>query len=249
MNSASSVSSSAWTAWVPVTSREAPAPAPWRLAAAPAAATTPTTPAMPSASQVLSVVAKAAKSASAVHVKGDIVDSGSKISLDVQMNKDGSASGTVGQDGQTIHLIVANGVDYVQFTKDLLSAAGLDPSSGPGTLLLNKWVSSKSQLLAGSGMESTFQEVSFNSFVSGLFGDISGEAAKASGTTTVDGVPVEVYKAQDGTAYVSTSSPHYLIRLVAAPSDGSGQVDFTGWDKPVRIDPPAPGQIYSGPGN
>lgn len=209
----------------------------------------PSTPAMPPPSEVLSDVQKSAQAASAVHVKGDIVDSGSKISLDVQMNKDGSASGTIGQDGQTLNLIIADGVDYVQFTRDLLGAAGLDPSSGPGTQLLNKWVSSKSQLLAGSGMESAFQEISFKPFVSNVFSDIGKETAKAAGTTTVDAIQVETYKAKDGTAYVSTSSPHYLIRLVAAPSDGSGQIDFTGWDQPREINPPDESQIYSGPGN
>lgn len=214
-----------------------------------AAPPAPSTPAMPSADKVLSVVKTSANNASAVHVKGNIVDSGAKVSLDVQMNKDGSASGTIGQDGQNFNLIIANGTDYVQFTKDLLSASGLDATSEPGSLLLNKWVSSKSKLLAGSGMEDTFKQMSFNSFVSSVFSDFDGERAKASGTSTVDGVPVGIYKAQDGTAYVSTSTPHYLIRMVEAPSDGNGQIDFTGWDKPVRVDPPSAAEIYSGPGS
>ncbi|HEX3589974.1 MAG TPA: hypothetical protein VHV74_10090 [Pseudonocardiaceae bacterium] len=214
-----------------------------------AAPGSPSTDVMPAADKVLSAVKSAADKASAVHVKGHLVEGGSALTLDVQMNKDGSGSGTIGEDNQTFSLIIAHQVDYIQFTKDLISAAGLSPSTPPGSLLLNKWVPSTSKLMAGSDLSDTFKEVSFSAFIPEVFGDLSGDTPKEAGTSTVDGVPVHIYKSSDGTAYVATAAPHYLIRLVEAPSSGNGQVDFTGWDKPVKISPPPAAEIYSGPGS
>ncbi|HEY3751937.1 MAG TPA: hypothetical protein VGL80_22365 [Pseudonocardiaceae bacterium] len=213
-------------------------------------AAAPTTAAMPAPDKLLGTIKSAATSASAVHIKGSFTDSGSALALDVQLNKDGSSSGTIGQSGTNIPVIVANKVYYVQFTKDLMSSNGISPTSQAGQLLLNKWVPSTAKMLAGSGMvDGLKQAVDFNSLVPNLFGQLSGDTPKESGTATVDGIPVHVYTFSDGSkADIGSASPHYLIRLSEPPSDGKGQLDFTGWNQPVKIAAPAAGDIYSGPG-
>jgi hypothetical protein len=213
-------------------------------------AASPTTAAMPAPDKLLDTVKSAATSASAVHIKGSFTDSGEALALNVQLNKDGSGSGTIGESGTNIPVIVANKVYYVQFTKDLMSTNGISPTGQAGQLLLNKWVPSTAKMLAGTGMvDGLKQAIDFNSLVPNLFGQLSGDTPKAGGTDTVDGVPVHVYTFSDGSkADIGSDSPHYLIRLSEPASDGKGQLDFTGWDKPVKISAPAKGEIYSGPG-
>ncbi|HEX5404254.1 MAG TPA: hypothetical protein VFX16_18345 [Pseudonocardiaceae bacterium] len=205
---------------------------------------------MPAPGKLLATVKSAATSASAVHIKGSFTDDGDALALDVQLNKDGSASGTIGESGTNIPVVVANKVYYVQFTKDLMSTNGIDPTSQAGQLLLNKWVPSTAKMLAGSGMvDGLKQAVDFNSLVPNLFGQLSDDPPKPAGTDTVDGIPVHVYTFSDGSkADIESAAPHYLIRLVEPASAGKGQLDFTGWDQPVKIAPPASADVYSGPG-
>lgn len=206
---------------------------------------------MPPPTKILDTIKSSATNASAVHIKGSAVDSGSTVALDLQLNKDGSASGTIAESGTTIPLIVANKVYYVQFTKDLMSGNGIDPNSQAGQLLLNKWVPSTSKMLTGSDMVSSLKPVlDYNALLTNMLDQAGTETPKPSGTDKINGVPVEVYTMSDGTKVdVSTADPHYLIRLLAPKSAGPAQLDFTGWNQPVKITPPAQSEIYSGPGS
>lgn len=207
---------------------------------------------MPAPDKLLDTVRTAAQNASAVHIKGSGLDSGTKMSLDMQLNKDGSASGTIDEGGSTISLVVADKVYYIQFTPSLMSTAGIDPAGDVGKLLVNKWVPSTSKMLAGSDMVDGLKPATdYNTFVPGLFDQMKGsDVPKSTGTDTVDGVPVAVYTFSDGSkADIATSTPHYLIRLIEPPSQGKGQLDFTGWDKPVTVSKPSAAEIYSGPGS
>jgi hypothetical protein len=214
------------------------------------AATTSTAAAMPAPDKLVSTIKSAATSANAVHIKGSFTDNGTAESLDVQLNKDGSASGTIAQGGTTIPIIVAKKVYYVQFTKQLMSGNGIDPTSAAGKLLLNKWVPSTATMLKGSGMvDGLKQAVDFNSLVPSLFDQMTNDKPKDAGTDTVNGTPVHVYTSTDGSkADIASTTPHYLMRLSEPASQGKGQLDFTGWNKPVKISPPAAADIYSGPG-
>jgi hypothetical protein len=206
--------------------------------------------AMPAPDKLVSTIKSAALAAKAVHIKGAFTDSGTAEALDVQLNKDGSASGTIAEGGTTIPVIVADKVYYVQFTKQLMSGNGIDPTSDAGKLLLDKWVPSTATMLKNSGMvDGLKQAVDFNSLVPSLFDQMNGDLPQDTGTDTVNGTPVHVYTSKDGSkADIASSSPHYLMRLSEPASEGKGQLDFTGWDKPVRIAPPAKADIYSGPG-
>jgi hypothetical protein len=213
-------------------------------------AAAPASPTMPAPDKLVGTIKSAATSANAVHIKGSFTDSGTAESLDVQLNRDGSASGTIGEGGTTIPVIVANKVYYVQFTKDLMSSNGIEPTSDAGKLLLNKWVPSTAKMLSGSGMvDGLKQAVDFNSLVPNLFGQMNNETPKDSGTATVDGTPVHVYTFADGSkADIGSAAPHYLIRLAEPASQGKGQLDFTGWNQPTMVSPPAASDIYTGPG-
>ena len=117
----------------------------------PAPVTTSAAPAPLRASDVVSAI----KNASAVHVKGTMADSGSSIGLDLQINKDGTASGTMAIDGPSYPITYVNKVVYIQFTPDVIKASGIDASSSAGKLLMNKWVPSTSQILSQTNLASS----------------------------------------------------------------------------------------------
>jgi hypothetical protein len=203
---------------------------------------------MPTPGQLVATIKSAATKATAVHIKGSFADNGVAESLDVQLNKDGTASGTVGESGALIPVIVADKVYYIQFTKDLMTASNINPTSDLGRSLLDKWVPSTAKMLSGSSMVSGLkQAMDFNTLVPGLFGQLGGDTPAESGTTTVNGVPAHVYTYPDNSsADVATAAPHYLVRIAESASQGNGSLDFTGWDKPVAVSAPAAQDIYSG---
>lgn len=210
-------------------------------------AATTTTTAPPAAVQAADIKT-AMQNASAVHVKGSITDSGSKVSVDVQLNKDGTASGTIADGGPNIPIVLANKVIYLQFTPDVMKGNGIDATSAAGMKLANKWVPSTSKLMAGSGLATSVQPfLDFSQFIGSLAQNMPTGALKAGKSDVINGTPVVLYTFPDGTpADIATSSPHYLIRLLPGPKDGAGQLDFTGWNQPVAVQPPPASEIYTG---
>jgi hypothetical protein len=209
-----------------------------------------TTAAAPAPAEVMNQVKTAINGASAVHIKGKVTDSGSTVSLDLQLNKDGSASGTLGESGMNIPIIATKQADYLQFTADLMKSSGVTATSAAGKLMLNKWVPSTSPLMSGSNMVSSIKPLlDYTSFISTLADQIAGDNAKVGKTATVNGIAVRLYTLSDGTeAAIATATPHYLMQLVPAASQGGGQLDFTNWNQPVAVTAPPAAQIYSGPG-
>jgi hypothetical protein len=222
----------------PISSNAVPAPKPKPTAS------------MPAPGQLMDSVKTATQSASAVHVKGSVSDSGTSVVLDLQLNKDGSASGTFGEGGTTVPVIVTTKADYIQFTSDLMTANGISPTSTAGTLLLNKWVDSTSKLMDGTDMVSAVKPLlDYNTFVNNIISQIATDTPKPAGAGTVGGTAVEMYTLSDGTKMdITRATPHYLVQLSPPASEGAGQLDFTGWNKPVTVTAPPASEIYSGPG-
>lgn len=214
----------------------------------PTAASTST---MPAPAQVIDSAKSAIASATAVHIKGSIAEGKDNVALDLQLNKDGSASGTIGEGGTAIPLIVADKVYYVKFTQAVLQhLAGLSATSDAGKLLLDKWVPSTSKMLSGSDMVSGLKPLlDYKSLFNDMLNQAGSDAPKDAGTDTVNGTDVHVYTLADGTKLeVTSTSPYYPVRVIAPKSEGTGQLDFTGWSQPVKVSAPPASEIYTGPG-
>jgi hypothetical protein len=217
--------------------------------ATPSAAPTTTAASMPAPAQVVGSIKSAVAGSTAVHMKGNLVLSGSAVGLDLQLSKDGSASGTISEGGATVPLIVVNKVLYMQFNSNMLSQSGLSPTSDAGKLLLNKWVPSTSQLVSRTKLSDLSPLLDYQALLTDALNQAGSEVPKAAGTETVDGVDTHAYTFGDGTRInIASSSPHYPIRLTAPKAQGPGQVDFTNWSQPVKISLPASADMYSGPG-
>ncbi len=196
--------------------------------------------------QVESAVKSAFSGATAVHIKGTLTNSTGTLSLDLQLNKDNTASGTISEGGAQIPLIAVNGKYYVQFTPQMISQSTNAAVGQLGSALNNKWVSSDSSL-ASAMVTGLKPLLSFDSFVSSMFGQAS-EVPTLTGTDVVNNLPVYTYESADGSVvYVGKAGPHYLARMTA-PASGSGSIDFTGWNQPVPVTAPPASAIYSGPG-
>jgi hypothetical protein len=196
--------------------------------------------------QVESAVKSAFAGATAVHIKGKLTNSTGTLSLDLQLNKDNTAAGTISEGGATIPLVAVNGKYYVQFTPQVISQSGNSSVGQLGSALNNKWVSSDSSL-ASDMVAGLKPLLNFDSFVSSMFGQAS-EVPTLTGTDVVSNTPVYVYESADGSiVYVGRNSPHYLARMTA-PASGSGSIDFTGWNRPVVVTAPPASAIYTGPG-
>jgi hypothetical protein len=197
--------------------------------------------------QLLDAFKKAAGQATAVHVKGAMDSGGQKVSLDLQLNKQGaSASGTISDNGAVVPVIAVNDTTYVQMTDSVLKMAGNIPASA-AALLKDKWVSSKSSI--GSGMAGQFGRFSsYDSFISSIVGSSDGLLAgtHAAGTTTYNGQSVAVYKDGDGSiTYFAATGPAYLLEMQSGATSVSGTLDFT-WNQPTTVTAPPASQIFTG---
>jgi hypothetical protein len=198
---------------------------------------------------LISEMVSACQNASGVHIKGSIAGSGGKVSMDLQLNKDGDASGVLNEQGRDMDIVSTKGVVYLKFTAGLMQASGIDPSSMEGRLLLNKWVASTSDVMSGGGLVSGVKPLlDYDTFFRGMTQQIPAGAARAGKTDVVNGTPAQRYTFSDGSTFdIATGSPHYLMRLITVAKDGAGQVDFTGWNQPVAVSAPPTSDIYSGP--
>lgn len=205
-----------------------------------------------SQTQLLARFKTALASATAIHFKGTMSESGSSTSMDLQINKDGSAEGTIISGGVTIPMIVTGGVDYIQATPSLVSEIKSEAGSDAALvseIMTGKWISSKSAI--GSSMTSSFSSLTdFNSMTTQL---ASGDSDKFTylGTSTVNGQQVAQYKDVSTDSSGPTDSvldiPLNGLALPIEESGGSqGTVVFT-WNQPTTVTAPAAADILNLP--
>ena len=210
-----------------------------------------------SQAQLLARFKTALAAATAIHFKGTMSGSGSTFSIDMQLNKDGSAQGTTVSGGMTIPLIAIGGVTYVQVTSSLESMIKSEMTSGGDAaesalvseIAVGKWISSKSAI--GSTLSGGFGDMTdFSSMTKNL---ASGTDDKFTylGTSTLNGQAVAQYKdvsTNDGSSSTATMDvPLYGSPLPIKEDAGSqGGMNFT-WNQPTKVSAPAASDILDLP--
>lgn len=188
----------------------------------------------------------------ALHMKGGTTGGSSAFSMDMQINKDSSAEGTIVSNGLTMPLIVVGGVSYVQVTSSLAStiksAAGSDASL-LAEIVVGKWISSKSAI--GSSMTAGLSSLTNFGQMTKELGTASGDTFTYLDTSTVNGVQVARYKdvsTNSGSAGTSTLD----IPLAGSPlpieesGSSEGTVTFT-WNVPTKVAAPPAADIINLP--
>lgn len=221
-------------------------------ASASSAATTTTTSAALSATpskpvpadQVVDVVKASLDQSTAVHAHGKFTQDSVTVTVDVQANKGGTASGKVNIAGTDISFIAANGTTYIQLTKAIVEHQGIAAGSPTEAKMLQKYVPATSKLVS----DVAAPVVELGSYKTAVTGSLSGVVKlTADGSSQVNGELADGYTDTDGSKlFIENQAPHRLLRLVGSQKN-PGQIDFD-WGNEVPIAAPPAAEIYTGPG-
>ena len=204
--------------------------------------------------QLKSRLQTALAAATAVHFKGGSTVGSAAFSMDMQINRDGSAKGTISSTGMSMPLIVVGGVSYVQVTPSLISMmkseAGSDASL-VAQIMVGKWISSKSAI--GSSMTDGLNSMTDFSQMTKDLSSSTGDTFSYLDTSTVNGQQVAQYKdvsKDTGSSTTTTSTmdvPLYGSPLPVEESGSSeGTVTFV-WNEPTKVSAPAAADVLSLP--
>lgn len=226
--------------------------------ATPAATTTTTTRPVPTTTtppplppnQLVAALKTAIPLGTSVEARGSSGDSSGSGTLDLKLNKDGSASGKITANGVDVVVIVVNNVSYVQLDKGLVEGQGIAAGSAAEAQMVGKWVPSTSKLVSGM-MDSLKDTLNYDSFLNGLIGSMDTSPAPEltlGGLSEVNGELADDYKeAPEGSEIFVGRSTHHLLRLVSKDKASPANLDFI-WNQPTSVSPPPADQIYHGPG-
>jgi hypothetical protein len=196
-----------------------------------------------SQTQLIAAISTAANATSGVLVKGDMTASGEDNVIDMQLNEDGDASGTVGSSPLTSTYIVIGTNDYTQCSAALISmSSAVAAACGSST---DKWLMTP----ASSGLSSTSyfsDDTTLSSFLSNLT-TVDGVTVVADGTGTLNGQKVAQYKLEsttDGDSILSlpVSGPALPIQLLGIDTN-KGTVTCV-WNQPVTITAPPSADVF-----
>jgi hypothetical protein len=204
--------------------------------------------------QLMARFKTALASATALHMKGSMTDSGSTVSMDMQINKSGTAQGTITASGMTMPIISIGSTTYIQITpsyasmiKSTLGAAGGDAGIATffAQLADGKWIKSTadSSLTGGMGSLTDFSQMTKQ------LADTTTDTFTYLGTSTVDGQAVAQYKdvSTDGSPTATMSIPLTGSPLPTLEDAGTqGSMVFT-WDQPTTITAPPAAEVVTAP--
>ncbi|GGX92261.1 hypothetical protein [Streptomyces fructofermentans] len=185
---------------------------------------------------------KATSNAKSLRMKGDIQDDGSRVGIDMALDKKGHCAGTISAGGEgKADLVKTGDTLYMRYDEKFLRAQGegdsAEETDGVVALLAGKWTKMSA---TGSDADDIAEFCDLGT-VLGEFDDVSSDARRGR-TTTVDGVPAIVLHEKDGkdtyTLYVATEGKPYLLKVVSKSAKDPGTVTFGDFDEPVPAEKP-----------
>lgn len=192
--------------------------------------------------KLLAAFKAAVASGTAVHVSGALSSSGSSTTLDLQLNKDGSASGQIGEAGATIPVRVVNGVTYTELTAaflNLMAASDKSITAAEISTMQNQWVSSSDSTL-GQSLASSFSGlVSYDTFTSTMEKGNSASSASASASAAASASASASSTASSGgvdlTKMTADGTTTYNGATVAVYKDADGSTAYFAASGPAYL--------------
>lgn len=183
------------------------------------------------ASAILSSSLAAAQGAKTVHVAGSGTSEGTKVKIDLVLDGEKGASGTITKGNLTVRLIRVGGKAYINGGTSLYEHFGGQEAA---KLLKGKWLEASAQSGELAALNSLTNlkallgaiEKSHGSLKKGPVKNIDGQSAIGITDTK-----------QGGTLYVATTGKPYPIELVKTGAEG-GRFTFAKWEEPVTISAP-----------
>lgn len=185
-----------------------------------------------SASGIVAAALNAAESAKTVHVAGSGSAEGSKVAIDLKIDGEKGAVGTITKGSLSVRLIRVGSRAYINGGTSFYERYG-----GPeaAKLFKGRWLETS----ATSGEAAALSDLTS---LKSLLGSIRGHssALKKGGTQKVDGVQtIAVTDTQKhGTLYVATTGKPYPVAIVKKGAEG-GRFAFDEWEKPVSVSAPS----------
>ena len=183
------------------------------------------------ASQIVTEMQKAVAGAKSVHITGSGTTGGTKLSLDLQLERGTGGSGHIEIGGYGFDIVRID--DKLYFKAD---EAALNHFAGSvaGNLLAGKWF----EVGAGTSGFGSFTPFTDLQKLMKQILTASGRVTKGD-EAKVDGQPALALTdtKQGGTLYVATTGPAYPLELRPGGSK-TGSISFTDWDQPVTLTAP-----------
>lgn len=185
--------------------------------------------------QLLARMQSAIAAESALHMKGTITDNGTTVTVDMQLNRDGSAQGSTTVGKAVMPIVVVDGIAYTQVTA---SYAVSSPS--PSDAKVGQWIEVQGQPPSSAD--------NFALMVAELDAP-SKYAYTYKDTTTIDGVAVARYDEtdlKDGLDKVLSIRLTGAALPVAVAGGAAGGFTFV-WDQPTKVAAPPRSQVVISP--
>jgi hypothetical protein len=184
-----------------------------------------------SAKEIVVAATTAVGRATSVHVAGNVVSGGSRITLDLNLVNGRGGQGSMAENGLSFQVLTVGNEVYVNGTTAFWQKVA---GSAAARLLFGKWIKAPA-----GGPLATLATLTDLRKLSNQFLSSHGRLARGS-IATVRGQPVIAVKdtTNGGTLYVATTGRPYPIEVVKNGSDG-GQIAFDRFNQPVRLTPPS----------
>lgn len=189
-----------------------------------------------SSNQIIKSGVTATKGAKSFTLSGHVTSNGQPVSINMTYNPNGSTTGTLVINGQTVHLLKVGSTVYMSADKSFWTK---NANAAAAQLFAGKWV-------YGSINQSTFSD--FQSFldrqslVSSFFSNVSPNGSyKKLRVSTINGQKVVGIsdRTDNGTLYVAASGRPYIVRLQGGDSSGSADLTFTHYGRTVKVKAPS----------
>ncbi len=179
---------------------------------------------------VLADAKQAALAAESVHIAGSIVDSGTPLTLDLQLLRGTGAKGSMSENHLPFDLVRVGNAAYIRGSDAFLRKFA---GAGGQALLHGKW-------LKGSATKGDLAAITPLTDIAKLFQGALGKhgTLKNLGETTHDGKKVVAIRdaGQGGTLYVAGSGTPYPVAI--AEDKGRGELRFDKWNESVSVQAP-----------
>ncbi|MYZ38848.1 MULTISPECIES: hypothetical protein [unclassified Streptomyces] len=161
------------------------------------------------------------------------------VSLDLHLNKDGSAASAFAINGGECRVRAVAGSYYFHLSAAFIAEwAGTEGRSHLDlSPIVSRWWPATSAL-GNFLIEHLGFLASYDMFLRRVVADETGGEVTAAGTAFLNGERVAVYLGEDGsTYYFAATGLAYLLKGTASPENDGESTEFT-WNQPLRVEVP-----------
>jgi hypothetical protein len=180
---------------------------------------------------IVTAAGNAVRSARSVHVAGNVMNDGSRITLDLNLMNGRGGQGSMAQNGLSFQVLTVRDEVYIDGT---IAFWRKFAGNAAAPLLWGKWIKTPAGGRLGTLATLTDLQNLFDQLLSR-----HGRLAKGSITTVRDQRVIAVNDVTNGgTLYVATTGEPYPLEVVKNGSDGA-RIAFDRFNQPVTLAPPA----------